>query len=515
MARRAGGRKARVALRSAPLAADVKPVQPGLSGGQYRPLSEGDVALIDESVFRLLEEVGLAQATPHCIEACTAVGAVLGDDGRLQMSREVIENAMNIASREVTLYGQKPEHDMHLAKQKVHFSTAGAAVMLADAEHDDYRDTTAQDLYDLSRLTNECEHISMFQRMCVIRDVVDNYDMDQNTLYMSLLGTSKPVGSSWVDGKSVEQSLEMLHIIAGGEDKWRERPFVSQSSCFVVPPMKFATDALEALRVAVEGGMPVLLLSAAQAGATAPANLAGATAQAWAECLAGLVYVNAIKPGAPAILGTWPFISDLRTGSMSGGSPEQGLLSAACMQMGNFYDLPSGTACGMSDAKYPDFQSGAERSANAMTAALSGANIVYESAGMYASLLSCSKESLLMDNDMLGSVMRVVRGIEVNEDTLSFDVIKDVCCNGPGHYLGADKTLAVMQSEYIYPQFSDRNSPNEWNEAGRPKILDKAISHKNEILASHFPDHISDEVDKAIREKFNIKLSRAAAGRKD
>lgn len=150
-----------------------------------------------------------------------------------------------------------------------------------------------------------------------------------------------------------------------------------------------------------------------------------------------------------------------------------------------------------------------------MTAALSGANIVYESAGMYASLLSCSKESLLMDNDLLGSVLRVVRGIEVNEETLSVATLKDVCCNGPGHYLGSDQTLSVMQSEYIYPEFSDRNSPNEWNEAGRPKILDKAIKRKNEILASHFPDHISDEVDRAVRAKFTIKLSRAATGRKD
>ncbi|MGB1011732.1 MAG: trimethylamine methyltransferase family protein [Thiolinea sp.] len=513
MARRAGGRRARVALRNAPLAEDIKPVQPGLSGGQYKPLSDKDIAKIDAAVYQILEEVGFAQATPHCIEVCTAFGAVMGDDGRLRMSREVVEKALSMCQREVTLYGQDPKYDIHLAEQKVHFSTAGAAVMLADAENDDYRDTQTQDLYDLARLTQECEHLSMFQRMCVLRDIEDNNDMDQNTLYASIMGTTKPIGSSWTVAENLEQSFEMLHAVAGSEEAWRARPFVSQSNCFVVPPMKFAEDALECLRVAVEGGMPVLLLSAAQAGATAPANLAGATAQAWAECLGGLVYVNAMKPGAPAILGTWPFISDLRTGAMSGGSPEQGLLSAACMQMGNFYNLPSGTACGMSDAKYPDFQAGAERSANAMAAALSGANLVYESAGMYASLLSCSKESLLMDNDVLGSVMRVVRGVEVNDETLSVDIIKDVCCNGPGHYLGADKTLEVMQSEYIYPEFSDRNSPNEWNENGRPKILDKAIRRKNEILSTHFPDHVSDEVDQAIREKFNIVLPREAVGR--
>lgn len=513
MARRAGGRKARVELRSSPLAEDVKPVRAGLEGGQYRPLSDEDIALIDESVYRILAEVGFAQATPHCIEVCTAFGAELGDDGRLRMSRAVVDKALSMCAREVTLYGQKPEYDIHLSGKKVHFATAGAAVLMADAENDEYRDTTTQDLYDLARLTQECEHISMFQRMCVLRDIEDNNDLDQNTLYASIMGTQKPIGSSWVVAENMADSFEMLHMIAGSEEAWRARPFVSQSSCFVVPPMKFAEDALDSLHAAVEGGMPVLLLSAAQAGATAPANLAGATAQAWAECLGGLVYVNAIKPGAPAILGAWPFISDLRTGAMSGGSPEQGLLSAACMQMGHHYGLPSGTACGMSDAKYPDFQAGAERSANAMAAALSGANIIYEAAGMYASLLSASKESLLLDNDVLGSVMRVVRGVEVNEETLSVDIIKDVCCHGPGHYLGAGKTLEVMQSEYIYPTLSDRHSPNEWTENGRPKILDKAIRRKNEILANHFPDHISEELDQAIREKFNIVLSREAVGR--
>ena len=147
--------------------------------------------------------------------------------------------------------------------------------------------------------------------------------------------------------------------------------------------------------------MPILLLSAGQAGATTPPCLAGAVSQAWAECLGGLVYLNGIRPGAPAILGAWPFVSDLRTGAMSGGSPEQGLLSAACAQMGLYWDLPFGTACGMTDAKLPDLQAGAERANTLLPPALSGANLVYESAGMYASLLGACPESLLLDNDIL------------------------------------------------------------------------------------------------------------------
>ena len=513
MARRSGGRQARKAQRSAPLADAIKPVHAGESGGQFKPLSEADVAAVSENVFRILEEVGFADATPHCIDNCTAAGAILGDDGRLRMPRAIVETAIEQAARNLVLHGQDPGHDLQITGSKVHFSTAGAAVMIADPAHDAYRDSTAQDLYDMARIVDTCEHIHMFQRTCVLRDIEDNCAMDLNTAYCAVMGTAKHVGSSWVHFTHLEKSLEMLHIFAGGEAQWRARPFVSQSNCFVVPPMKFAVDALECLRVAVEGGMPVLLLSAGQAGATTPACLAGAVSQAWAECLGGLVYVNAIEPGAPAILGTWPFVSDLRTGAMSGGSPEQGLLSAACAQMGNVYDLPFGTACGMTDAKLPDFQAGAERASTILAAALSGANIVYEAAGMYASLLGTCPESLLLDNDVLGAAMRVTRGIEVTPETLSFDEIKQVCTGGEGHYLGSNRTLEVMQSEYIYPEFSDRTSPNVWQENGKPVLLQEAIRKKQAILGSHFPRHISNAADDLVRSEFPIFLPREAMGR--
>ena len=133
--------------------------------------------------------------------------------------------------------------------------------------------------------------------------------------------------------------------------------------------------------------------------------------------------MQAIQSGAPTIFGTWPFVSDLRTGAMSGGSPEQGLISAACAQMGLHYDLPFGTACGMTDSKFPDYQAGAERAYTLVPAALSGANIVYESCGMYASLLGACPESFLLDNDVLGATLRMVRGIEVDDRSLGFDAI--------------------------------------------------------------------------------------------
>ena len=167
----------------------------------------------------------------------------------------------------------------------------------------------------------------------------------------------------------------------------------------------------------------------------------------------------------------------------------------------------------MTDSKFPDFQGGAERAYTLASAAMAGANIVYESAGMYASLLGVCPESMVIDNDVLGAALRMTRGIEVNEETLGFDVLKDVCLGNKGHYLGAGQTLDVMQTEYIYPEFGDRLSPNEWVEQGKPVLLDKAITRKREILDTHFPMHVSDEVDRQIREQFEIHLPREAFGR--
>jgi len=256
----------------------------------------------------------------------------------------------------------------------------------------------------------------------------------------------------------------------------------------------------------IEGGMPILLLSAGQAGATAPASIAGAIVQAVAECLAGMVYVNAIKPGHPTIFGTWPFVSDLRTGAMSGGSGEQALLTAGCAQMHQFYGLPGGAAAGIADAKLPDMQAGWEQMCSNVMAGLSGLNMVYEAAGMHASLLGFCLESLILGDDLIGQALRCVRGIEVDEDSVSLETIRKTCIGGPGHYLGSEQTLGLMQTDYIYPALADRTSPKEWDEKGKPDLIAKAIARKTQILSERSAARFDPQTDAAIRAAFRIHL---------
>ncbi|ABD54518.1 trimethylamine methyltransferase [Jannaschia sp. CCS1] len=501
--RRGGGRAARVAARAAALPDAMRPIRPGMEGGVLKVLTDAQIGQIHEAALQALETIGLVDAPQSGVDLMVSVGAIHGDDGRIRFPRQVVEDALGKAARGITLMGRDPRHDLHLSGAKVHYGTAGAAVHIVEPATNSYRESTAQDLHNAARITEALDNVNFFQRPMVCRDVVDNLEMDLNSIYASVSGTGKHIGMSFSDPSHVAPCMELIHQVAGGEEAWRARPFLSNSNCFVVPPMKFATESCETMEHCIRAGMPVLLLSAGMAGATAPSTIAGAVTQATAECLAGLVYVNALAPGHPAVFGTWPFGLDLRTGAMCLGSGEQALLSSACAQMHQFYGLPGGAAGGASDAKMPDMQAGWEQMCSNVMAGLSGLNMVYEAAGMHASLLGFCLESLILSDDLIGQAMRCVRGIEVNDDTLALDQMAEVCMGGPGHYLGTDKTLALMQSDFVYPTLGNRMSPKEWEENDKPDLMAGAIARKQAILAEG-RCLVAPAVDREVRAKYSM-----------
>jgi trimethylamine--corrinoid protein Co-methyltransferase len=149
-------------------------------------------------------------------------------------------------------------------------------------------------------------------------------------------------------------------------------------------------------------------------------------------------------------------------------------------------------------------------------AAVARGNYISECCGMMASLIGCSVEAMVIDNDMLGNIQRVLKGINVTEDTLSFDEIARAI-SGPGHYLGSPKTLELMETEYLYPHIADRDSMNGWQSRGAPDIRQAARIRAQEILSSHYPAYIDPVTDAKLRERFPILLKaedmRASSGR--
>jgi trimethylamine--corrinoid protein Co-methyltransferase len=509
-------RRSRVArqVKSASEAVHRPAVGPGETGGRFRPLSTAEEEMVHEAVLSLLETLGLAQATPSMVEKVTASGGRLTEDGRLLFPRGLVLDTIAGARRDIVLHGQHPGLEIDLSDARVHMSSGGGAPGVVDLETGRYRDGTARDLYDAARLCDALEHIHHFSRSIIVRDARDNLHLDVNTTYACLLGTSKHVSVSVTEPANVAAIAEMCHLIAGSEAAFRARPFLTVMVCHVVPPMRFATEACDTLEAAIRAGFPVQIISAGQAGATSPASLAGSLVQAVAETLAGLVLARLVDPGVAAIFAPKPLVADLRTGAMCGGGGEQAILMAAAAQMGRYYDLPTSSIAGITDAKLADAQHGAEKALAVTLAAQAGSNLITQACGMQASLLGVSLEAYVADNDMLGNILRTIRGIEATPENIGLEAITEVC-RGEGHYLGHAETLARMKADYVYPTLADRRPPRDWEANGAEDLLTRARRRTKELLATHYPAHLPDETDRALRARFDVILSRSDIGRAD
>lgn len=505
-AKRPGGRSAKHESHRVPRSSNTM-LKGSPVSAPYQPLNREEQDQIHLAALTLLEEVGIGSATERVIEIALKHGCSLSGNGRLLFPRDVVEQMISVAAKKYTVYGRSSEFDFEACNDRINFCTGGAAVTMLDGVTRTYRPSTLRDLYDCARLCDRLENIQWFTRPVVTTDIVDPFEMDVNTLYACAAGTRKHIATSLSKGEHVHLLLPMLDALAGGKGQFRVRPFCTVHATTVVSPMNFAKDSLDVAMAAVDIGMPIHLQTGPQAGATSPAALAGTLVQVFAESLASLSIINMARPGHPVMLGTWVMVSDLRTGAFSGGGGEQALLGAAASQMLRYYGIPGGMGAGMTDSKLPDNQAGFEKALTVAMASLSGGGFVLESAGMLSSLLGCSLESMVIDNDMLSNIRRIGRGIEVNEETLSVDVIKSVV-SGPGHFLGSEQTMELMKSEYVYPKHADRQSPQDWVESGAKDSWQRARERVDELLGSHWPVQIDEVTDSKIRQQYPIHLER-------
>ncbi|MFK8081410.1 MAG: trimethylamine methyltransferase family protein [Granulosicoccus sp.] len=489
------------------LGPEVNPCPPGPAGGQYKPLSESDIKKIYATALRILADIGMAEVPERLAERALDCGASLNDQGRLCYPQSMVEDIISGACKQFVFYGRESKHDFEVGGDGVYFGTGGAAVQTMDLDTHTYRAATLRDLADFTRLADSLNNVSWFTRCCVATDIKDIHDLDINTAYALLKGTSKPVGTSFTVASTVDPIIDMFDIALGGNDAFRKRPFCKAHISPVISPLRYGEDAFEVALASIRRGMPLNAIIAAQSGATAPATIAGMLASTLAETLAALVMVNVFAPGYPVIFSNWPFVIDLRTGSFSGSGGEITLLNAASAQIANWLGLPSGAASSMSDAKAVDAQMGLEKAMSSLGVGLSGCNMIYESSGMTASLLGASFEAMLIDDEMLSQTYRILRGVEVNEDTLGFDAIKEAVY-GEGHFLGGQHTINAMQRDYFWPSaLSDRQQPAVWEEDGAKDMWQRANVKVRQILQNHHPAYLSDENDRKIRDYFKILLN--------
>jgi trimethylamine---corrinoid protein Co-methyltransferase len=477
----------------------------GYHGGQYTPLSQDKIGRIHETATRVLEEVGIRVDSEEAREVLLSNGAKHDEDSwRVKLSAKMIERSIRSAPSRVVLYGRKEQHDIVAEGNRTYFGTGGAAINIIDLDSGITRSTLLQDIADFARLVETMPNIHFFVRPCTAQDVPPP-EMAVNEIYASLVNTSKHILGSAYTPDGVEDLMTLGSLVAGSREALIEKPFFSIIVGWMDSPLAFNSAGTDTLLAAVRSGIPVMLSSAPMAGSTAPVTLAGTLVQLHAEELAGIVLTQLAKPGAPVLYGGIPSMADLHHLTFVGGGVESGMMNAAIAQLSHYINIPNYNSAGITEAKIPDIQAVYEKCFAILQCALSGSNIIHHAAGILESLLTISHEQLIIDNEIISMAIRAVRGIEVNEDTLAYDVIKEY--GATGNYLFSDHTVEFMRSEFVLPTLADRNLRQTWEELGMEDIREKARKKAKQILAeSSWESEVPPEVDKEVRKRFSIYL---------
>ena len=481
--------------------------QRNVAGGWYRPLRQDQVQTIHGAALTLLEEVGVG-FEPGLDEAADILvqsGAHKDQSRRkLYLPRDMVQACVAKAPSRVVLHGREGQPSLDLSDHVVHLGTGGAAVRILDLESGKARSTTLQDLYQLGRVVDTLDNISFFLRPCIPTDIPETvYDL--NVFYTCFKATGKHVMAGVNNVQELHTVIDLASRLAGSEQALRERPFFSIITSFIISPMKLSTLPTTIMMECVRNNIPVALSGAPMAGSTAPLTMAGTLAQTHAEQLAGITLCQLINPGAPLLYGGIPGRADLRSMNYCGGAVECGMMNAAIHQLSHHIQVPNYNSSGLSDSKLPDAQAGWEKGMTTLLAAMGGSNYVHHAAGMLESMLGLAYEQFVLDDEIIGMTRRVLQGIEVDEEHLAAQVIKDVDVGG--QFITADHTFEHMYDEYFMGNgVTDRSDRATWTQAGEKDAWMRARDMVHTILAQPEKSYIPEELDARIRQEHDILL---------
>lgn len=468
-------------------------------GGSFRVFSDADVKAVHEASVYLLEKVGIKMHNEQARQIFADSGAAVDhESGIVKIPRAMIEDAIDSTPSTLVLCGREEKYDLLLEGSNVHLGTGGTVLNTLDLESGKKRLTEVRDVAGYAKMTDALDNIAFFVINCYPNDVPTE-DVDINRFYHALANTSKHVMGGIYTMEGLRAVIAMAEDIAGGAEKLRQRPFVSFITLMMSPLLMEVTYTDFLIEVA-RRGLPIATPSEPLAGANSPVTLAGTIALNNAESLGGLILAQLVNRGNPTIYGSTSSIMDMRTGTYMAGSIESALINAGCAQMAQHYKIPIYGTGGMSDSKVVDAQAGYESANTAMVVALSGCNYIHDAFGLLEFCTTLSYEKMVVDNDSVGMVLRAVKGIEVNRETLATDIIAEV---GPGgHFLDNAHTVQHVRNEFYFPKLADRQQRSNWEEAGSKDAFTRAHEEARRILAEHQPPGFSEDLEKKLREKY-------------
>ena len=459
-------------------------IRKGLSGGSYRPLTDESTLMIHQTAMRVIEEVGFEVNSELALKLFEGAGARVDWDRHLaRLPQEMVMELIESAPSEITLCGREEKNDVFLGEKRVYAGTGGTALYVYHPDTGERRLATLSDLKRIAKLVDGLDNIHLFM-LTTYPSELPVEQMDVNRFFAGLNNTTKHImgGVYTLDG--VKQVIKMAEIVAGSSENLRRRPLVSMVACSI-SPLKMDKEYGDLLITIAGAGIPLVCPAEPLCGATSPVTLAANLVIQTVDSLMGVMLTQIINPGSPVIFGSVSSSTDLRDLKYLAGSVEMGLLNAAGAQMAQFYKLPFYATGGMTDSKTLDAQSGYESAISSLLCALSGANYIHDAAGLMEFALTVSYEKFVIDNEILGMVMRAVEGIKVTDETLAFDLIKQV---GPGgNFVTAKHTRRLMRTEHYQPSLSDRYSREDWEEKGGKITWQRAADKVKEIISG--PDN--------------------------
>jgi trimethylamine---corrinoid protein Co-methyltransferase len=492
--RRSGGRAARQAARAHSVAEKVPFINRTLPPVQV--LSEEGVTLIEENADTILEEVGVEfRDAPDALKLLKEAGADV--DGPLVrfprgMARTIVQST---APSEFVQHARNPENSVHVGGMSTVLAPAYGSPFVRDLDGG-RRYGTIEDFRNFVKLTYSSPYLHHSGgTVCEPVDLPVNkrhYDM----VYAHMRFSDKPFMGSVTHPQRAQDTVEMARILFGKD--FLDDHCVVLSLINANSPLVWDATMLGAAKAYAEANQGVIMTPFILAGAMSPATVAGAAAQTLAESLAGMAYVQLVRPGAPVVFGSFASSMSMQSGAPTFGTPEPTLvlyiLAACARRLG----VPFRSGGSLTASKVADAQAAYESANTLQPTMLAGVNFVLHAAGWLEGGLSMGYEKFVMDADQCGMLHAFAKGVDLTPNGQAIDAIKD---NGPGqHFLGSAHTLANFETAFYRSSVADNNTFEQWESEGALDAATRANAVWKKSLAEYEAPAIDEAVDEELRE---------------
>ncbi|MFX0061712.1 MAG: trimethylamine methyltransferase family protein [Candidatus Hermodarchaeota archaeon] len=461
---------------------------------QFNLLSKKDIQYIHTNALKILKEIGVRVDHDEGEKLLLEHDCQKLENGAISLPVDLVETCLKSIPSEIQIFNQKGKDAMLLGGRNNYFGTGTDLLKTYDLRTGEYRLTVLQDVANAAIVSDYCKEVDFVSTMGLPSDVHQNLSYIENVKTL-LYNTTKPIFFTAAGKEDLEVIFKMASEVAGGRENLQEKPFMIHYS-EPTAPLSHTYGAVQKLFLCADEKLPICYVPGDILGASCPVTLAGGITQAIAEALSGIVLHQLRNKGSPIISGFGVVPLDMRTAIFCYGAPEFRLTNSAFADMLHYYNIPMWSTVG-ADTFSLDPQAGFEHGFGTLMAALDGAHLIHDIGYMGQGLLS-NPAAIVMSNEIIGSVRRILRGFKLNDDKIGLETIKKVTSGSSGSFLSEVHTLNHFRKEFWMPQLSNRLDYETWIKEGKKSYTDLLIAKTLEILETHRPEPLAENVRYAI-----------------